>query len=189
MSTPAKPSIREDHADRVRERLLDAAMALVERGEEPTLRAVAKEGGVAERTLYRYFESREALMGGMRPRFMGRSGIPLCERADQLEQYAAELFATFDANAPLIRAMLTSTWMAQHFRITRKGNLLAMRQLLDDAHPRAPLADRRAGASALRALLSGSGWLYLRDSCALPQDDVVAHAQWTVRLVLAKLAR
>ena len=46
---------------RTRDDLIAAAVRLVERSEEPTMRAVAGAAGVGERTVYRYFESRERL--------------------------------------------------------------------------------------------------------------------------------
>lgn len=173
----------------MRERLLAATIAIVEEGLEPTLRAVADAAGISERTLYRYFESRDVLIDAVAPRIGARAGVPLCARADELEAYAASLFGTFEANHELVRALLTSPWLAPHFRKSRAANLAAMRVLIDDGFPRAPLADRRATATALRALLSGASWLYLRDSCALPQDEVLTHARWTVRTLLETLTR
>ena len=91
---------------------------------------------------------------------------------------------TYQAKAgPYLSA---ARWMAPHFRRSRRTNLDAMRALLDAADPKAPADDRAAAATTLRAVLSGSGWVYLRDSCAMAPADIVAHAQWLVRTVTAK---
>lgn len=187
--TKAPPSLREAQGEATRERLLRAAFACVERGEEPTMRGVAAEAGVGERTVYRYFENLDALVTAMRPTFQERAGVPLCAEASGLEGYAAELFGVFERNHALVAAMVTARWMAPHFRRTRSRNLDAMRALLDAAYPTAPTEDRAAAATVLRAVLSGSGWVYLRDSCAMAPADIVAHAQWMVRTVTAKLSR
>lgn len=189
MSKTRPTPLRDAHGDVTRERLLGAAMACVEEGEEPTMRGVAQRAGVGERTVYRYFESRDALAEALRPRFAERAGVPLCAEAAGLEDYAAELFGVFERNRALIAAMVGAAWMAPHFRRSRRGNLDAMRALLDAAYPGAPEADRAAAASALRAALSGSAWVYLRESCGVPQAEVVAHARWLVRALTAKLAR
>ena len=181
-------SLREAQAELTRQLLLDAAWDLALTGEEPTMRAVASRAGVAERTVYRHFENLEALVTALRPRFMGRAGIPLCERAEQLEDYAAELYSTFEANVELVTMMLTSAWWLRYARRTRSKNLEQMRQLLDEAYPRAAAADRAAAAATLRAVLSGSGWLYLRESCGLPREELVRSARWMVRTHLRALS-
>ncbi len=176
-------TLRDAHAELTRERLLDAAVALIRKGAEPTLRAVGQGAGVAERTVYRYFPDRDALATAVGPRLQGVSGIPLCDDAADLEAYAAALFSTFEKNSAFVRMLLTTPWMTAPFRRTRAGNLKALRKLVDAAHPRARPADRAAATSTLRAVLSGSGWFYLRDSCGLSNADCIAHAQWLVRTV------
>ncbi len=176
-------TLRDAHADLTRERLLDAAVTLIRKGTEPTLRAVGQGAGVAERTVYRYFPTREALATAVGPRLNGVAGIPLCDDAAGLEKYAAALFTTFEKNGAFVRMLLTTPWMTAPFRKTRSTNLKALRKLIDAGHPRAPAADRAAATSTLRAVLSGSGWFYLRDSCGLSNAECIAHAQWLVRTV------
>lgn len=187
--TPSQTPLREQHAEVTRERLLDAAVRLVERGRDVTMRAVAAEAQVGERTVYRYYPSLDDLLEAMRPRFVGRAGVPLCETIDGLEQYARDLFGVFDQNANLVEAMLSGPLAGDLARRSRRANLEMMRKLIDDAFPRAPASERAAATSTLRAVLSGAGWSYLRRSCELPQEDVVAHAQWMVRTVLDRLGR
>lgn len=56
-----RPSVRAEHAERTRTRILDAVVVLVgERGNcEFTMPEVADASGVSVRTLYRYFPSRQ----------------------------------------------------------------------------------------------------------------------------------
>jgi AcrR family transcriptional regulator len=187
MSRHSETSLRERQAAEVRDRLLQACEDIVVRGDEPTMRGVAKEGGVSERTIYRYFPSFEELVEAAKPRFVGKSGVPLCDSADELERYAGDLFGTFEANKELIANLLTSSWVKPLMNTSRAQNLSQMRALLDEAHPRAPAKDRRAAASALRALLSGASWHYLRVSCGLGPREVVEHARWTIRSLRAAL--
>jgi AcrR family transcriptional regulator len=185
--TPKKRTLRDAQTDLTRKLLLDSAWELAQTGAEPTMRAVAARAGVAERTVYRYFENLEALVTALHPYFIGRAGIPLCERADQLEDYAVELYATFDANVPLVTMLLTSAWWLRFARGSRAKNLADMRRLLDTAYPKASAADRAAAAATLRAVLSGSGWLYLRESCGLSRDALASSARWMVRTHLRAL--
>jgi AcrR family transcriptional regulator len=182
-------SLRETHVEATREALIDTAIALIERGEPATMRSVAAEAGVAERTIYRYFETRDALADAVRAKVAPRAGVPLPAHASELLEYVRRLFETFDANGGLIVGLTTSSSSREDFKRTRKTNLDAMRALMDAAYPRAPATDRLSAAASLRALLSGSGWVYLRYSCALPNEEVIAAGQWAVEAAFARLSR
>ena len=64
ISQAIPPSIRADHADRTRARIVDAVVALVtEQGDATfTMPIVAEASGVSLRTLYRYFPSRQHII-------------------------------------------------------------------------------------------------------------------------------
>src|SRR5919199_1489173 len=57
-------SLREQHAEATRERILSAVAELLERGdaEELTVPGVAAASGVSLRTVYRYYPTREELL-------------------------------------------------------------------------------------------------------------------------------
>lgn len=174
-------------AARTRAALLAAAEAVLLRGEEPTMRGVAAEAGMGERTIYRYFETRDVLLDAVALHIAPRIGFPLCETADELEQYAADLFDRFDENRELTVATVTTPWCQSFLGPSRAANLAALTSLLRAAHPSAPEREVDAAAASLRTVLSGAGWVYQRVSCGLANDAVVANAVWLVRLVRARL--
>jgi len=63
----ARPKQSQEQVEAMRERILDAAMALAnERGAEAlSIRTIADRVGVSHMVLYTYFENRAALMGGL----------------------------------------------------------------------------------------------------------------------------
>jgi AcrR family transcriptional regulator len=175
------------HGERTRGELLDAAARLIERGEQPTMRAVAAEARVGERTIYRHFESREALHDAVTAHIGPRLGIPLCDSIDELGDYADGLFSVFEENRALTVAMVTAAWSQPDLALTRNANLKAITELLRSAFPRTRAAEIDSAAASLRTVLSGAGWVYQRVSCGLPQDAVVANARWLIDRVLAAL--
>lgn len=188
VSNPER-GLRERQAEAVRARLARTAADILMRGEEPTMRGVARESGVSERTIYRYYASFDELLEGVRPLLVGKTGIPLCGTADELPEYAAELYGTFEENRDLIDMLLFAPWLRPHYADSRTRNLRDLRALLDAAHPDAEPRERRAAASALRVLLSGGGWHYLRVGCGLGPREVVDHARWTIEQLRASLDR
>ncbi len=187
-SAPRTSGLRGEQTDAVRERLLVAALAVIEGEREPTMRAVAAEAGVAERTVYRYFASRDALYEALRPRFQGRAGVPLCAEAHGLEAYVRALYTTFEDNRALVMALVMAPWAVPFLQRSRADNLRALGALLDTAFPGAPASERASAAAALRMPLSAAGWSYLT-AAGLDLEASIGHVQWLVRTVLDALGR
>ena len=181
-------SVAARNRSRMRTELLDAAVLVVIDGDEPTMRAVAARAGVGERTIYRYFASREGLRDAVAAHLRPLLGVPLCETADELETYAERLFDRFEDNRELTIAFVGSGWSRPELAASRTANLTALRSLLESAHPAATAADLDHAAASLRTVLSGAGWVYQRESCGLSPDEVVATAIWLIRLVRRQLA-
>src|SRR5262245_17517316 len=58
-------ALTEARAELVRGRILEGLVELLGRGEAWTFSGLAKAAGVPERTVYRYFPTREALLGAL----------------------------------------------------------------------------------------------------------------------------
>lgn len=179
--------LRLEQTDAVRARLLASALAVIEAGAEPTMRAVAEHAGVAERTVYRYFASRDVLYEAMVPSFSTRASAPLPATAAGLVGYVRDLYETFERNAALIEALVRGPWAAPFLAHSRPANLAAVRALLDQAYPCVGDDERAAAATSIRLVLSGSSWSYLRD-CQLDIESAVTHGQWIVGRALRSLA-
>jgi AcrR family transcriptional regulator len=181
-------SLREEQAHAVSRRILLGALAVIEEGGDPHMRAVAAAAGISERTIYRYFPSRDELHAALMPELRARASAPMAESVSGLEQYVVDLFTTFDQNQKLVRALVAGSWAQRHFTQTRSANLDALQAIIDEAFPTVPAATRRSAAASLRVPLSGAGWLYLAH-CGFDVETSVAHVQWLVRAVLEKLDR
>jgi AcrR family transcriptional regulator len=184
----SRRSLRDAQVAATRERLVEAAVELIESGLEPTMRAIAKQARAGERTVYRYFPTREDLEKAVGERLRGRvSAVPPAS-VDGLEAYVEELFGRFAANRELLAAILTARWVRAKYQTTRPRNLAAFIALFEQAFPDAPAAERRAAAAAMRVPLSGTGWMYLAD-CGWSDEEILAQGRWVVRQALDTLAR
>jgi AcrR family transcriptional regulator len=177
---------RRNH-ERTRRDFVDAAMRVMERGEEPTMRAVAAEAGAGERTIYRYFESRDVLHEALLEHLAPRLGVPLCDSVEGLDRYIGDLFDVFDRNRALTVATVTSPWSQPDLARTRTTNLRALTALLAAAFPHVSADDLAAATASLRTVVSGAGWVYQRHSCGLANEAVKANARWLAGTLLERL--
>src|SRR5919198_2015415 len=126
-------SLREQHAEATRERILSAVAELLERGEaqQLTVPEVAEASGVSLRTVYRYYPTRERLLEAA-GRWIGDELLQ--HRYPQTLDEVAELFRVgcrdFDERPELVRAMALSE-VGQSLRVSRRRERLrAIRKAL-----------------------------------------------------------
>jgi AcrR family transcriptional regulator len=175
--------LREAQAAATRRRILDAVAVVMERGEEPTFAAVAREADCQERTVYRHFASREVLAS----EFWRHQALGSNEREPrslaELHTLVDQSFRDFDRRPALIRAMLHT----EHGRASRRSAHDArerMReQLVETLLPELPKAKRRKVAAATHVLFSASAWELLTDFWGLSG----AQASEVVKLALSAM--
>src|SRR3954464_15216912 len=126
-------SLREQHAQATRERILAAVADLLERDtlEELTVPAVAEASGVSLRTVYRYYPTREELLEAA-GRWIGDELLQhpyprdLDEVADLYEAGARD----FDERPGLVRALAFSELGRRVRGYRRRERLETLRQAL-----------------------------------------------------------
>ena len=65
MTTTQRPRNRRGQGERLREEIVAAAATLLERHDAVTLRAVARQAGIAAPSIYRHFPDRDAVVQGL----------------------------------------------------------------------------------------------------------------------------
>jgi AcrR family transcriptional regulator len=119
-------SLRERHVDATRQEIMEAVAELVTRDgiDALTFAAVAGEAGVGERTVYRHYPSREALLDALDAHLEARlelGGFP--EHKRELPDFARRAFRAFDAQAPLVEASLAVAAVRPHGQRRRAAAL------------------------------------------------------------------
>jgi AcrR family transcriptional regulator len=110
-------SLRDRHVEATRREIIDAVVEVVTRDGIDTLTfaAVAEQAGVGERTVYRHYPSREALLDALDAHVEARlelGGFP--EHKDDVPDFARRVFRAFDAHAPLVEASLAAAAVRPH---------------------------------------------------------------------------
>jgi AcrR family transcriptional regulator len=103
-------SLSDARAELVRERVLAGVEALLAQGQPLTFAALAAAAVVPERTIYRYYPTREALLGAVFDRVNQRLGVD-AQRPTDAAGFAVlvrQVFPGFDGMAPMVRELLAS---------------------------------------------------------------------------------
>jgi AcrR family transcriptional regulator len=170
---------RTARRERNRDLVLDAVLELFAEGAlEPETAMVAERSGVSLRSMYRYFDSTDALMRAAIARNLekvaplfeidGLGAGPLPER---IERMVDGRFRLFEEIAPMMRATLQRAPANDLLRETLDQNLRAMRRQVDQMF--APELDRlepsprRETAGGLDILLGFQSFEHLRHTRGL----------------------
>ncbi len=198
VSAPPLASLdgRLARGERARAAIVDALLALIERGDlRPSAARVAARAGVSLRSVFQHFRDIESLFAAAATRQAERlaplaGGVPddgpLPMRLDAFVRARARLL---DAIAPVRRAALLLEPFSAEIQ-TRLGAFRALkaaevRRVFAAELARRPPAARRRLAAALIATASWTTWQALREHQGLSQDE----ARRALRLMLDALLR
>jgi AcrR family transcriptional regulator len=188
----SQPTLREQQAEAVRERILHAVAGLLERDgtAELTMPLVAEAANVSLRTVYRYYPTREQLLEAA-GRWIGaellRQGYPesLDDIADSFEPACAE----FDRHPGLVHAMALSQLGRQARSARRSERLQAIRTALESEVGDLPERERRRAEAVLAYLHNMLAYTTLREEHGLAGAEIGAAVGWAIRALVADLKR
>jgi AcrR family transcriptional regulator len=183
-------SPRDDLAALTHARIMQGVASVLISGDGVTFRALAEASGVPERTVYRHFETKEAVFNAFWTWANERLGMPAAPRtAEELIDQVPALFAAFESGEPLVRAMLHDP----HGRATRTAHAEArrdrLRAALKDVLGPLTAAERRRLLASAQALISAAGWETMKDYWGLTSAEAADAAQWAVRVLVAEARR
>ena len=181
--------LRESQAAATRERIVEACVALMQRGADLTYAAVAAVAGVQERTVYRHFPKKEDLEAALWDWIVAHlTHADFAARTE--EQLVAAMrasFAGFDADARLIQAMLHSP---QGLGVRRRQQPLRRAMFeacVDSAVPGAPPQVRYRAAAVLQVLYSSASWDLLRSFWDMDATEASDAIELGIRSLLGGL--
>lgn len=185
-------SLREAQRELTRNRILDAALDLI--SEEPldtiSLASVAARAAVTERTLYRYFATRDELVEALWPRINDRAaqGRTFPATPDEMIQQPSEIFPGFDREDGLTRFVFTRQGQQLRLSVNDKRQA-AFLQAVAAARPDLSESDRRELAAICQLLDSSFAWVSLKDYWGIEGSQSGPLASETIQLLLAQFRR
>lgn len=185
-------SLREQHAEATRVRILSAVADLLEREQpaEMTMPAVAAASGVSLRTVYRYYPTRERLLEAA-ARWIGeelfRHRYPrdLDETANSFRQDCVD----FDERPGLVRAMALSQLGRDIRTYRRRGRVEAIRGALRDELSDLPDDELRRAEAVLAYLHNMLAYTTLREESGLSGEEIGEAVGWAIGTLVDDLRR
>ena len=179
--------LRQEQKEATRRRILDAAGRLMaDRGlEDLSFTAVAKEAGVKERTVYRHFPNKSALLEGLWAWYQRRINYgPIAETEQDLLEKPLRTFVGFEENDKLTRALWSSP-QGREFRLSNVEQRKAgIRKAIADATRHLPSRQAKWVAAAIHVLYSGAAWSTMKDYWGLSGTDAGRASALAIELLL-----
>lgn len=180
-------SLREAQRELTRNRILDAALELI--SEVPldaiTLAGVAARAAVTERTLYRYFATRDELIEALWPRINDRAaqGRTFPVTPEGLIQQPSEIFPGFDREEGLTRFVFTRQGQELRLSVNDKRQA-AFLQAVATARPDLGKEDQRELAALCQLLDSSFAWVSMKDYWSIEGSQSGPLASEAITLLL-----
>jgi AcrR family transcriptional regulator len=178
--------------DLTRTLILDAAIETLEHASvsELTVRAVAKHANISERTIFRYYASREEFLDAVTMEMRSRLALPRPPTSvEELKDAARVLYQAFEAKPKLIKAALHSEISDRMRQVQGGERWAAVGKLLDALAPEAGEQDRKIATANIRYYLSASTWHYYRFYFGFSLEESIACAETAIRQAIAGLGK
>lgn len=191
MSTAKILSLADRQSDLTRRLILDTAVQMLEHTAlgELTVRAVAKAAHISERTVFRYFATREAFLDGVAEAVSGKMALPPAPSTmEELLGAPRALFSRFEAVRELTRAALHTDLFHRMRETHAKVRWTAVQAMVDGLAPRRSERERKLAAANIRFYLAASTWHYFRFYFRFNLEDSIACAELAIRQSLDGLS-
>lgn len=182
--------LRERQKQLTRGRILHATESVLRAGEALTFARVAAAAELPERTVYRYFPTREELERAAWQSVLTRfANARDPEALDEYCDHVREAFARFSDDGELVRAILHSPEVVRLRATDDDKRRNALERTVQSAVPGATSAERKKLAAALRVLYSAPAWELLTDLWGLDAREAAEVVTFAARSMLSGVHR
>lgn len=185
-------TLRDRQVAETRESILDALTHLLgdRRADEVTTRDIAASAGVSQRTVYRHFPDREALLEGLTqrlPQFEGPKPSFGSGGLGDIAPTARRLMAMLDDHYVTARAEAVFNADPRRFAAETQANTREMRELLASGLPELDEREQLRVAAVIRCLVSTQAWLRMREEFGVPGTESGPVVAWVIDTIFREL--
>ncbi len=186
--TETQPSLRERQRQMTHQLIRDAYADLtLEHGfDNFTMQDIADRAGISHRTLYRYYENREAILGGLADETVAGTMRPL-DMPMPPNGFLVHNYKVFGQNRKPMRLITLLREAGIETGGGRDNRTQYIREVLADVGPGLSELGRRQLVGIIRLVAGGISWVRLTsDDIGLSDEEAGAVAEWAFRTLLEK---
>ena len=190
MNRPYDNSRREQQAAENRQRILDAAVALLGDGDdvEFSMPAVARRAGVSVPTVYRNFPDRDALLDAVDLALASRRGAPTFPtEAAGIRAMIPQLIAFYERNHDAVRAGHRSAAMREVHEHGRRARDRRFAAVFAPETAHLPADEAHAVQALCRVLMGADAFLTLVDRFGCQPRAIASAVGWALDTLLQRL--
>lgn len=182
-----RPSLRDRQKADAREMILEAVESCLSDGglEELSFAEVAARAGMSERTVYRHFATREALLDAFWTRLHASLGIVFPTTAAELIALPRRVFPLFAERETVIRGLMASPQGRKVRLAVNEDRQAAIRAAVRDGVGEMTEPGFTRLCAAVQLLYSAAGWLTMRDYWGLSGEAAGQAASDAIAALLA----
>jgi len=185
-------TLRDRQAAQTHELILDAITELLgdRRVDEVTTRDVAATADVSERTVYRHFPDRRALLEGLSRRVQDLGDAHPGPGAASVDDFAPEcirLMAVLDEHYAAARAEAVFNADPRHFSDETEHNTRLFREIVADGFPDLDEREQLRITAVIRCLVSSQAWLRMREEFGIPGTESGPVVAWVIDMIIREL--
>ncbi len=191
----AVPSLRQRQNELTKELILKAlAKVIIEKGVHNfSVQTVADGAGVSHRTVYRHYQTREALLEGLAAYldglFENRRYNPVPEKASEVLEAVTDVFQVFEEVDIYVKALILARLATGHRGKSTLQRDIAFRKIISDLAPNLDDGERRCAAMVIRHLISSTTWMILTDSLGLTTEEALQGVKWALEVLFDDLKK
>jgi AcrR family transcriptional regulator len=179
-----RKTLADRHTEHTRQLILEAALVVLKRASvgELTVRSVAIEAHISERTVFRYFATREEFLDAVAEAVARQLDLPAVPTTmDELLIYPHALYTRYEAMSALTKAALHSELFPRIQSAHPRQRWIAVRKLVDECAPTRSPQVREMVAANIRFFLAATAWNYYRTYFGFNLKDSIACAELSIR--------
>lgn len=190
--TGNRGSLRQRHAEQTRSVILGALVEQLAKDgfSDFDLPSLARRAGVSVRTIYRYFQSRDALLEALAQWVHDQiSPYPRPVSVDDLASLAETLFPAFDQHEQILRAQFATDQGRALRAKGRRQHLTMYQEALSEVVSELPPDEARAAVAVITYLLGSQAWKTMKEEYGMDGDESGKAVAWAVRTLINDLDR